>query len=300
MAITLERDLTDCRGRLLARRGEEISPAAVRRAAAATRPRPPRLLAHTVVAEDVREPFGDPANKHLFRRHDVREQVQQALLSAALPEGFQEELEALRDRDWGRYRHGIATAAVTARLLLAAVGQAKALPDLAAAALLHDLGMTHLSAQMAGSGNQLGPSEALEIAAHPLLGAFHLAALLGLHPAVDAALGHHWRRGTGYPRLSGPPPRSVEVIAVASSYAAMTQPRHYRSTAFDARGAADVLVAEAQRGEVDLEAVQLLVHVLRGEGGDRHRMRFGKQRLGHEPAENHHTLVARALAPALA
>ena len=42
-----------------------------------------------------------------------------------------------------------------------------------------------------------------------------------------------------------PPPRSMEVVSVASAFAALTQPRPFRSGAYDARGAADVLVAEA-------------------------------------------------------
>jgi hypothetical protein len=88
----------------------------------------------------------------------------------------------------------------------------------------------------------------------------------------------------------------VEVIAVASAWAAMTASRHFRSAPYDARGAADVLIAEAQGGEADLEAVRLLVHALRGGAGDVRQVQFGRQRLGHAPEENRHTLVAHAVA----
>jgi HD-GYP domain-containing protein (c-di-GMP phosphodiesterase class II) len=181
-------------------------------------------------------------------------------------------------------------------MLLAAVGDAPALPDLAAAALLHDLGMRHVAPDPGSA--PLSPAEVLEVAGHPLLGAFHLASVLGPHPAVDAAMGHHWRRGTGYPRLPAAPPKSVEVIAVASAFAALTQPRTFRSAAFDARAATDVLVGDAEAGEADLESVQLLVHVLRGAQGELHAIRFGRERLGHVPEDNRYTPIARMVAAA--
>jgi len=294
--ITLERDLCDCRGQLLAQRGGTLSARDVPEAAAAADPGPTRSLAEALPVEHVREPMAEPPYRHLFRLLGVQADVERVLLSAEIPDPVAEEIQALRDRDWARYRHGVATAAVATRMLLAAVGEARALPELGAAALLHDIGMCHVPSPTARSGNALGRAEVREVAAHPLLGAYHLASLLGRHPAVDAALGHHWRRGTGYPRLLAPPPRSVEVIAVASAFVAMTQPRHFRSAPYDARGAADVMIAEAQAGEADGESVQLLVHVLRGARGNVHQVQFARQRQGHEPADNRHTLVARAIA----
>jgi hypothetical protein len=67
---------------------------------------------------------------------------------------------------------------------------------------------------------------------------------------------------------------------------------------FDARGATDVLVADATAGEADLEAVQLLVHVLRGGGGESRRVVFGRERLGHAPQDNRHLGVAQLVATA--
>jgi HD-GYP domain-containing protein (c-di-GMP phosphodiesterase class II) len=294
--VKLERDLADCQGRILARRGQEVTAAAVAAAARAALPRPALPLSGSVVAEDLRHPFAEPACRHLFRLRNVQATVEKVILAARLPEALHEELSALREHDVARYRHGLTTAAVATRMLLAVVGEAEALPDLAAAALLHDLGMRHVAENLGHSGRPLEPIEVREIAAHPLLGAWHLATVLGPHPAVEAALGHHWRQGRGYPALPEAPPRSVEVIAVASAWAAMTASRHFRSAPYDARGAADVLIAEAQGGEADLEAVRLLVHALRGGAGDVRQVQFGRQRLGHAPEENRHTLVAHAVA----
>jgi hypothetical protein len=81
------------------------------------------------------------------------------------------------------------------------------------------------------------------------------------------------------------------VVAVASAFAALTQPRAFRSAPFDARGAADVLIGESQDGRVDPEAVKLLVHALRNGKGELRTLRFGRERIGHAPAVNRHTRI---------
>lgn len=292
MRITLARDLVDANGRTLARCGEEISLTGVAQVSATARREPGQPLSASVVVEDLRAVFAAPALKHLFRTAAMQSSVSRILLSAELPEVLHDELRLLREADEDRYQHGLVTALVSVRMLLAAVGEARALPDLAAAALLHDIGMRHLRAGLTRTGHPLGPADVAEIAAHPLLGAWHLATALGRHPAVEAALGHHWRCGTGYPQLPSPPPRSVQVIAVASAFAALTSPRSFRASPYDARGATDVLVTDARAGLADLESVKLLVHALRGAQGDVRQITFGRERLGHMPIENRKTPIA--------
>lgn len=288
--LTLSRDLVDCRGAVLAPAGTEISVASVHQAASRA-PRPElRPLSGTFAAADLRLPLAAPVYRHLFRG-DSQDAVARALLSAELPDRLWDELRAMRAADPARYWHALATAAVTARMLLAALGEASAIGRMAAAALLHDLGFRHLSPHLARNGDLLSDAEKEEVAGHPLLGAYHLALLLGDHPAVDAALAHHWQSGAGYPRLDAPPARSVEVIAVASAFAALTQPRAFRSAPFDGRGAADVLILESQFGRVDGEAVRLLVHALRNGKGELGGIRFGRERIGHAPAVNRHTRI---------
>jgi HD-GYP domain-containing protein (c-di-GMP phosphodiesterase class II) len=82
------------------------------------------------------------------------------------------------------------------------------------------------------------------------------------------------------------------VIAVASSFAALTRPRPFRSGAFGARGAADVLVGEVARGHADAVTVKLLVHALRGGRGRVQEVRFGQERPGQAPSVNRHTRVS--------
>jgi len=290
--LTLDEDLIDCRGAVIGRRGLVISPEAIAEAARHASPLPRRRLAETPLAGDVDVALEDPSHAALFKRNGARPAVERALLDAALPEALVEELQALR-RDAPRLcRHAFSTAAIAVRMLLAAVGWARALPELAAAALLHDLGMRHLPRALLGHDERLGEQAAHRIAAHPLMGAYHLAVVLGPHPAVAAARSHHWRCGQGYPGLASPPSRAVEVVAVASAFAALTQPRPFRSGAFDARGAADVLVAEVLTGHADGNTVKLLVHALRGGDGDPRSLKFGSTREGHGPAVNRHTPIS--------
>ena len=294
--ITLAQDLRDCQGGLLGRRGLVVSPESIEEAAASARPSPRQPLAGTALAEDLRLPMAEPAWRHLFRGPAVQAAVVRAVLTIDLPEALHAEMLAMRGADPARYRHAMASAAVTARVLQAAVGEARSLPELCTAALLHDLGMRQLPPGLLRSTRGLRPAEVGEVAAHPLLGAFHLARLLGSHPAVEAALSHHWRQGQGYPRLPRPPSRSLEVVAVASAFVALTQPRPFRSEPFDARGAVDLMVAEAAAGQADATSVRLLVHALRGGEGEARLVRHGRPRRGHAPAVNHHaaiTAVAR-------
>ena len=290
--VTLAHDLIDCRGGLLARRGFVISAQSIAEAAAAA-PRTPRLpMADTAHAGEALGPLEDPRYQHLFREPMVRTLVSRALLDVRLPEVLFEELTAVQRANPALYRHGLATAAVAVRMLLAAVGELRGVPDLAAAALLHDLGMRHVPMRLVRNRDRLTRQESGEIAAHPLTGALHLARVLGPHPAVAAAHAHHWRCGQGYPSLAAPPPRSAEVVGVASAFAALTQPRPFRSDPYDVRAAADVLVAEARAGTADANTVKLLIHALRGGQGDVRAVRFGGQRGGQVPEINRHTPVA--------
>ncbi|BDG02591.1 HD domain-containing phosphohydrolase [Anaeromyxobacter oryzae] len=291
--LTLAEDLVDCRGEVIGRRGLVVSPEAIAEAGQAAPPLPRRLLGDTRLACDVRAALDAPVYAPLFARADARAAVERMLLAATLPDVLLEELEVIRRELPIVHQHAFATAAVAIRMLLAAVGPAQALPSLAAAALLHDLGMRHVPRSLhLRHGAALGAGDAHRIAAHPLLGAYHLAVVLGVHPAVSAARSHHWRCGQGYPGLAAPPSRAIEVIAVASAFAALTHPRPYRSSAYDARGAADVLVAEVVAQHADGNTVKLLVHALRGGSGDPRDVRFGVPREGHAPDENRYAPVS--------
>jgi HD-GYP domain-containing protein (c-di-GMP phosphodiesterase class II) len=290
--VTVTDDLVDCRGDVVASRGTVLSPQSIADVARRAQGLPRRLLEETALAEDVEVPLAERGYRHLFGNEGVRDAVRRAVLQVALPEVLLDELLAIRRSFPALHEHAFATAAVSVRMLLCAVGEARGVPDLAAAALLHDLGMRHLPARLLRQRERLSSEDALRIASHPLTGAYHLAARLGPHPAVAAAHAHHWRCGQGYPGLEGPPSRSIEVISIASAFAALTQTRPFRPAAYDARGASDVLAAEAKAGYADGNTVKLLVHALRGGRGDPRGIRFGRERAGHGPDATRYVHVA--------
>ena len=287
---TLAEDLVDCRGGVLASRGQVVSLQAIAEVARRAPALPRRRLADTALAAEVAFPLEAPAYQPLLAR-GAGVAVQRALCSAPLPEVLVEELLAAGREAPALLRHGLVTAAVTVRMLLTAARETRAIPELAAAALVHDLGMRHLPRRLLQHREPLPLEQVERIAAHPILGAYRLAHVMGSHPAVAAAQGHHWRCGQGYPGLPRQPARSIEVIAVASAFAALTQPRPYRSGPYDARGAADVLVGEVATGHADANTVRLLVHALRGGAGDLRTVRFGATHRGDEPQENRHHAV---------
>jgi hypothetical protein len=290
--LILTEELADCRGEVIAVRGTVLSPQSIAEAASRAPALPRRALSDTSLASDVDVPLDDGRYRFLFQGPGVREAVRSVLLATALPAALLDELLALRRAGSPIHGHALVTAAVAVRMLLGVVGQKRGVPELAAAALLHDLGMRHVPLHVSHFRDRLGRDEAARVAAHPLLGAYHIARVLGSHPAVQAALGHHWRCGQGYPVLGVTPSRSMEVVSVASAFAALTQPRPFRSGAYDARGAADVLVSEAQAGQADANTVKLLVHALRGGAGDPRQVRFGREREGHGPDENRHVHIS--------
>jgi len=289
--ITLRRDLKDCHGEVLARQGQVISTEKIAERAAAAKPAPSVRLSDTFLADDLALPLGEHGHRHLFRSTAVQATVARTLLAVQLPPVLFQELESLKLAEPPRYQHALSTASVAIRMLAVAAGESRLAPEVAAAALLHDLGMRHLPARLVRAPEALRGEETVEVAEHPFLGAWHLAGVLGRHPAVDAALGHHFRNGQGYPDLPQRPPRTLEVVAVASAFAALTQTRSYRSDSFDPRGAADVLVQEAAAGRMDGSAVKLLVHALRGGSGDLGVLRFGRARETVGPERNHYTSI---------
>lgn len=290
--VTLGQDLIDSRGGILARAGAVLSARSIAEAAVAAPALPRVALGATRLAAEIGAPLEAPVYRHLFAGAGIRAAVERALLEVRLPEALFEELAAVARAAPALHVHALATAAVAVRMLLAAVGDARGVPDLAAAGLLHDLGMRHLPLRLARNRDRLSGAEVAEVASHPILGAFHLAARLGDHPAVAAAHGHHHRCGQGYPLLAAAPSRSVEVVAIASAFAALTAERPYRSDAYDARAAVDVLAAEARERTADLGTVRLLVHALRGGRGDPRTVQLAASRGGQVPEVNRHTPVA--------
>jgi HD-GYP domain-containing protein (c-di-GMP phosphodiesterase class II) len=289
----LTRDLVAAEGTIIAARGDVVDLQLLKDVAAgAPRGLPHVALHQTVFADDVLRALEAPALEHICFAEDLRGRIADIVSEVRLPEPVWVELEALRREDPLRAQHGVWTALVAARMFGAALGVAPGLLRLVAGALVHDIGMRHAAPRLRWKREHLTKAEALALEDHPILGALLLAHWLGDAPAVHFALLHHVRAGQGYPKISGVAPlRGLDVVAVASAFAAMIAERPYRPRPFNARGAADQLLEEAHAGLFDARAVRLLVHCLRGERGRLSELELARRATGFRPEQNNHGLV---------
>jgi HD-GYP domain-containing protein (c-di-GMP phosphodiesterase class II) len=297
----LTRDLFAADGRLVASRGSVVDLAFLKEVAKRATPGlHERALHETSAAEAVLEAFESPALMHLVGNEATRALVADTVSDVRFPQPVWEELEALRREDGSRFQHAIWTGIIVARLFRSALGTAPGLSRLVGGALVHDVGMRQAAIRLRFKRDHLTRGEALALEDHPILGALILASVLGDAPAVHFALLHHTRAGFGYPRMQGKPPlRGLDLVSVASAFAALVAPRSYRLQAFNPRGAADQLLDEAQAGHFDIRAVRLLVHCLRGGKGSAGEMELAHRATGFRPPVNHHG-VAAGSAPRLA
>jgi hypothetical protein len=286
----LAKDLVAADGRLVAARGEIVNLECLRRISSlAPRALKERPLFETAIAEPVLEAFEAEPLRHLVGDEVRRGQVADVLAAIRFPQQIWDEIEALRNDDGVRFEHAIWTAIVSARLFHMALGAAPGLAKLVGGALTHDLGMRVAGPRLRHKRDHLTPAEAMAIEEHPLVGALLLASVLGDAPAVHFALLHHLRAGRGYPRVEGTQPlRGLDLVTVASAFAALIAPRSFRESPFDPRGAVDQLSDDAAAGHFDARAVRLLIHCMRGGEGSLSSLSLSKEKTGFRPPSNCH------------
>lgn len=293
----LTRDLVAADGKLVASRGEIVDLAYLKETAARA-PRDPkvRALHDTAVSEAVLEAFDAAPLQHFAGPPDARAQIADALCEVRFPDAVWEELSALQEQDSIRFQHAVWTAVVSARLFRAALGEAPGMTRLIGGALVHDIGMRYAAPKLRFKRDHLTPNDALGLEDHPIVGALLIAKAMGDAPAVHFALLHHTRAGFGYPRVEGKPPlRGLDLVSVASAFAALVAPRPFRQQPFNARGAADQLCDEARAGYFDPRAVRLLIHCMRGAKGPIAELKLPRTATGFRPARNHHGVGREAV-----
>ena len=293
----LTRDLVAADGKLVASRGEIVDLAYLKEVAARA-PRDPkaRALHETNVSDSVLEAFDAAPLQHLAGPPDARAQIADALCEVRFPDAVWEELNVLKEQDAPRFQHAVWAAVVSARLFRAALGEAPGLTRLVGGALVHDIGMRYAAPKLRHKSDHLTPNDALGLEDHPIIGALLLARAIGDAPAVHFALLHHTRAGFGYPRVEGKPPlRGLDLVSVASAFAALVAPRPFRQHPFNARGAADQLCDDARAGYFDSRAVRLLIHCMRGAKGPITELKLPRTATGFRPARNHHGVNRQAV-----
>lgn len=290
-SIVLTRDLIAADGRQIAGRGAVIDLETLRDIAARAPKLRDRPLHQTFLADKVADALDAEPLRYLLSTANARAQVADALSDVRFPDAVWSELEALGDEDLTRLSHAVWTALVSARLFGCALGSAPGLSKILGGALVHDLGMRFCSPRLRSKRDYLSPDDALSLEDHPLLGAMLLASCLGDAPAVHLALLHHVRAGFGYPRMQRLAPlRGLDLISVASAFAAMVASRSYRPEPYSPRGAVDQLLEEAQAGHFDVRAVKLLIHCMRGGENVLPELRLPNEQTGTRPGVNFHGL----------
>ena len=124
------------------------------------------------------------------------------IASIALPQPIAFRLTVARDCRSAVFRHSIQVALVALYLGLRQGLTAGRLRALAAAALLHDLGVLHMNPVILDAGHRFSAAERRQLLAHPLTAAMIIEQRPEYPPEVARAiLEHHERHdGSGYPR----------------------------------------------------------------------------------------------------
>ena len=106
------------------------------------------------------------------------------------------------------------------------------LAELRLGAALHDVGKVNVRPEILSKPGRLDEAELAEIRAHPVEGAWLIAGVPSLAPALPYVLFHHERwDGLGYPtrRARTEIPIEGRILAVADAFDAMTSARPYRA-----------------------------------------------------------------------
>lgn len=221
-----------------------------------------------------------------------RDRLLAALDSVPLPPPIALQLTLLLELHPAQFEHALACALTAAWLGDEALVTRHELAQLAAAGLLHDLGMLHVDPVLLQPAVPLQREQRRQLYAHPLVSAMLLERHHEFpHDVVRAVLEHHEALdGSGYPRhlagdAIGPWGRIVALAELVSARHALPSAR------FEARLS---LQLRLNRGRYDTALVQRLHRLLGGRGADGgappraasiERLRALQAALGEWPAE---------------
>ena len=160
--------------------------------------------------------------------------------------------------------HSLTVAQVLARLLLDDTEWQAQLPLAIMAALVHDVGMTRVPAEVLLTPGPLSSDQHRLIEKHTVIAETMLASLWpGGGWPIEAATCHHERNdGTGYPlgRQEIQLASFVRLLAVCDVYAALCAPRPHRP-AFDTRTALTETLMLAERDYLDKASAERLLRL---------------------------------------
>ncbi len=187
---------------------------------------------HRAALEAVKTTFWEARETDSFDV-DLVEGVVKLLVNAAVEKtDLLERLTAIKNLDQYTFFHSVNVAMLSVLTGIRLGLPTTVLNRLGTAAILHDVGKTHVPEELIKKPGPLSQEEWAVMQTHPVEGAKILALQTRLDPLVlTVAAQHHVRHDlSGYPRLTGGAGQHLmsAIVAVADTYDALTSNRAYR------------------------------------------------------------------------
>jgi len=225
-----------------------------------------RLMDYGTIASDLQRICQHPPYCQMFsdpvRKNDVFETMQRVVFPQPLLDiyGF------FRVQDPYTYWHILTVFALSLLLAQELIEDRRELAREVAASPSHDFGKVCVPLDILQKSMPLNEQEQQRLSHHVGAGYVILSYYLKDpdHPAAIAARDHHERSdGSGYPRGIKLQNRVVEIVSGGDIFDALISQRPYRPQSYDLRSALEVMILQAEQGEISIEVVHALIRCLR-------------------------------------
>ncbi len=297
MNPTVRYPVYDLNNRLLVAAGTELTPAFMADLIQknTTKYEQVPMLEYGSIRDDLMRQFTIPPYDVIFSREDAMTTVLGVLEQVRLIRPLLEAMDYFRTNDFHTYQHMLIISALATLILhdLAPryVSGDRNLHHLGPS---HDLGKVSVPIPVLLKKSPLTRAELDLVRHHAVAGYVMLSHYLrdADNLACLIALDHHERlNGSGYPRGIRQDNLVVAVTTVCDIYDALVAQRPYRPVSFDNRTAIEELTWMADRGEINMEAVQVLVAYNRRMTPDISRVQVSREHRGKPPAQNMYGVI---------
>lgn len=254
------------------------------------------LLEYGSVRMDLIRQFTIPPYDIIFSQDDAIATVLEVMELVTLPLPLLQAMDYFRQNDFHTYRHMLVISALSTLLLENIAPQYNSRDGrLLHVGPSHDIGKIGVPVSVLLKKDPLTGAELDMLRHHAVSGYALLSHYLKDHGdlACLIALDHHERNnGSGYSRGIAQQNLIVEVTTVCDIYDALVAQRPYRPISFDNRTAIEELTWMAQKGEVNWEAVQVLVAYNRRMKPDFRDVKVSLEHRGIPPVKNMYGILS--------
>lgn len=248
------------------------------------------LLEYGTIRKDLIRQFTIPPYDIIFSQDDAIATVMAIMERVSLPLPLLQAMNYFRQNDFHTYRHMLVISALSTLILENIAPQYnKNTNTLLHVGPSHDIGKIGIPVPVLLKKTPLTRKELDMLRHHAVSGYVLLSHYLKDHSELASliALDHHERKnGTGYSRGIRQDNLIVEVTTVCDIYDALVAQRPYRPISFDNRTAIEELTWMAQRGEVNWDAVQVLVAYNRRLRPNYRDVKVSLEKRGKQPDKN--------------